>query len=279
MLSIVIPANNEQGYIGACLDSLLAQDIEVSAAGGIEVIVAANACTDRTVPIAQTRAPQFEARGWKLIVLDLLEGGKPNALNKGDAAACGDVRIYLDADVTCEPAMLSQLHEVLAESAPRYASGTLTVAPSQSWVSRRYGALWERLPFMTDPGVPGAGLFAVNAAGRARWQSFPGIISDDTYVRLQFTPAERFGVSARYFWPVVEGFNALVRVRRRQQAGDREIAERFPELMVNEGKPALGLAGHVRLMAVMPLSYIVYAGVLLAVRLGHGGQQAWTRGR
>ena len=29
-------------------------------------------------------------------------------------------------------------------------------------------AIWVRLPFMTD-GVPGAGLFAVNASGRARW--------------------------------------------------------------------------------------------------------------
>ncbi len=43
-------------------------------------------------------------------------------------------------------------------------------------VSRAYARLWARVPFMAR-GVPGCGLFALNAAGRARWGDWPAIIS------------------------------------------------------------------------------------------------------
>ncbi|MEL6218829.1 MAG: hypothetical protein AAFR79_10235, partial [Pseudomonadota bacterium] len=36
--------------------------------------------------LARGYAAEAEARGWRLEVLDIAEGGKPNALNRGDAA-------------------------------------------------------------------------------------------------------------------------------------------------------------------------------------------------
>ena len=272
MISILIPANNEEGYIGACLDALLAQDTARAA----EVIVAANACTDRTVEIAQGYAARFSDRGWRLEVLDIPEGGKPGALNRADAVATGDMRVYLDADVVMSRPLLEQLAQALERPAPAYASGTLIVAPAKSWVTRAYGRIWTRLPFMRQ-GVPGAGLFAVNAAGRARWGQFPDIISDDTYVRLQFTPEERIGVAAGYQWPLVEGFTALVRVRRRQDAGVREVARLWPEVMGNEGKAAVTPGLITRLILGSPLGFAIYATVgQLAKREGIA---SWDRGR
>ena len=200
MISIVIPANNEERYIGACLDGLVAQDTDRAA----QVIVAANACRDGTVEIARGFADRFIAKGWRLEVLDIAQGGKPNALNLADAKAVGDMRVYLDADVVMSPPLLEQLAQVLTRDDPAYASGKMVVAPAESWITRAYGRIWTRLPFMAE-GVPGAGLFAVNAAGRARWGEFPPIISDDTFVRLQFTPGERIGVEAPYSWPLPEG--------------------------------------------------------------------------
>ena len=149
-------------------------------------------------------ADRFAAKGWRLEVLDIAEGGKPNALNLADAQAVGDMRVYLDADVVMSPPLLEQLAQVLTRDDPAYASGKMVVAPAESWITRAYGRIWTRLPFMAE-GVPGAGLFAVNAAGRARWGEFPPIISDDTFVRLQFTPGERIGVEAPYSWPLPEG--------------------------------------------------------------------------
>src|SRR5699024_8577993 len=93
---------------------------------------------------------------------------------------------------------------------------------------------WQTLPFVTQ-GVTGAGLFAVNEAGRKRWGQFPGIISDDTFVRLHFSESERHLVDRSYQWPIAQGFSRLVRVRRRQDNGVTEIAQKYPELMSNQG--------------------------------------------
>ncbi|MEZ5913573.1 MAG: glycosyltransferase [Paracoccaceae bacterium] len=273
-LSVIIPAHDEAGWIGACLGALLAQD---SGAGAVEVIVAANACRDDTVARAEAFRARFAARGWDLVVLDLPEPGKLNALNRAEAAARGAGLVYLDADVRCEPPLLGELAAALAAPGPVYATGRLAVAPAQSRVTRAYARIWTRLPFV-ESGAVGAGLFAVNREGRARWGAFPAIISDDTFVRLQFTPAERVEVAARYHWPMVEGWANLVKVRRRQDAGVAELARLHPALGANEGKARLGPARLVRLALGDPVGFAVYLSVHLAVRLRPAGRD-WTRGR
>lgn len=274
LLTVIIPAHNEESYIGVCLDALFAQD---AAAGAIEIIVAANACRDRTEEIVAARVPEAEARGWTLICDASPEPGKVGALNRAEARARGAMRVFLDADVICEPAVLGQLRAALSRSGPVYATGTLAVARAKTWVTRRYAALWQRLPFVTE-GAAGAGLFAVNAAGRARWGAFPQIISDDTFVRLQFTPAERIEVPARYHWPMVEGLRNLIRVRRRQDTGVQELARLCPGLMANECKGRLGARGMLALALGRPVDFALYALVQVVVRARPGGRE-WSRGR
>jgi hypothetical protein len=127
--------------------------------------------------------------------------------------------------------------------------------------------------------VPGAGLFAVNRAGRARWGAFPDIISDDGFVRLHFAAHERRRVPARYHWPLVEGARALIRVRRRQDAGVRQIEALYPDLALREDKPPMRPADHLALLRAAPISYLVYVSILLRVRMGGRRATAWTRGR
>ena len=274
-LTIIIPASNEERYIGACLDSLLAQD---DAAGTIDVVVAANGCQDETAERADSRGGAFADRGWRLRVLTIAEGGKTNALNRAEAVADASApRIYLDADVTCDATLLGQLRSALATPAPRYATGTLAVRRADSFVTRRYAALWSRLPFVTG-GAVGAGLFAVNAAGRARWGAFPEIISDDTFVRLNFAPDERIEVPARYHWPMVEGAGRLVRVRRRQDAGVAQIAALYPDLLRNEGKARVGMHLLSRLAISDPVGLAIYLGIGSATRLRRQ-DATWSRGR
>jgi len=272
MLSVIVPASNEAGYIGACLESLLA-----SAPVRAEVIVVANGCHDATASVARSYAAQAEAAGWGLTVLDLPSGGKPGALNAGDAVARGRMRAYVDADVRVSPALMAQLAAALDRDLPAYASGRPQITRAQSAVTRAYARLWVKLPFAQSP-APGFGLFAVNAAGRARWGAFPGIISDDTFVRLQFDPAERIECPAIYTWPMIEGFGPLVRVRRRQNAGVAEIARLHPGLLAREGKPPLGLVRLARLVFADPVGFCTYAAVALAVRVRRG-DSGWTRGR
>jgi glycosyltransferase involved in cell wall biosynthesis len=270
VLSLIIPASNEEGWIGPCLAAVADSD---PVPGGLEVIVVANGCRDATAEVARS----FAGRIPGLQVLERTEGSKPAALTAGDAAASGDVRAYLDADCVISKGVLAALALALAQAEPTYAGATPVIPRARSPLTRAYARFWQTLPFARST-APGYGLYAVNAAGRARWGDFPRIISDDTFVRLQFTHQERLQVPQTYLWPMVEGLAALVRVRRRQDRGVRELAALHPEMMAREGKSPLTPATTARLALQDPLGFAAYAAVTLAVRL-RPGDNTFTRGR
>jgi glycosyltransferase involved in cell wall biosynthesis len=275
VLSVIIAARNEERYIGRCLAALAVQEAPVG--GAIEVIVAANACTDGTVATARGWQAALATRGWRLAVLDLPSGGKLGAIAAAERATKGRALVYLDADVVIDPPLLARLAKVLDTDAPRYATGRLAVAPAESLITRAYARIWTRLPFFTG-GAVGAGLFAVNRAGRTRWGDWPAIISDDTFARLHFTPNERTEVPVDYHWPMVEGFGNLTRVRRRQDAGVAEISDRYPSLMKNDRKVPVSPGLLARLGLGDPFGLAVYLAIYVAVRARRATGE-WTRGR
>ena len=278
-VSVLIPAHDEAAYIGDCLAAVFASD-PLPADMRAEVLVLANGCADDTA--ARARAVVSPAR-WHLRVLEQPEGGKLAALNAGDAVACGDVLIYLDADVTVSPQLIPQLVAALGTSTgvgkPRYASGCPQVPRARSAVTRAYARFWTQLPFFTR-GVPGFGVFAMNRAGRQRWKDWPDIIADDMFARLNFSPDERQRVCAEYCWPMVEGFRNLVRVRRRQNAGVAEITAHYPNLAAREDKQPPAPAWMLRQLVRDPAGFLVYGLVTLAVKTPLFASGArWTRGR
>jgi len=274
MLSVIIPASNEAGYIEGCLTSLFASQ---PVPGGAEAIIVANGCEDHTADVARATHDLAHKAGWGLTVIELAKGGKPLALNTGDAAAQGEMRAYLDADVRVSGPLMAQLVAALSVDDARYASGKAVIPPPKSAISRAYARFWQMLPFAQSV-APGYGLFAVNAPGRARWETFPDIISDDTFVRLHFSPQERVGCLASYTWPMTEGLRALIKVRKRQDMGVAEIVRLHPLLLMSEGKARLTPAQLVRLALSDITGFAVYAAVSLAVRLNRS-QTGWTRGR
>ncbi len=276
MFNIIVPAHNEQTYIGATLSGLLAQDDQAPSA--LRVLVVANGCSDATASKARSFTERFAERGWDLRVLETPVGSKPVALNLGDAEAAPGPRVYLDADVVCAPSLLGKLAGILDSPEPRYASGIVTIPPPRSRISRYYARLLLKVPFMAI-GVPGCGLYAMNPAGRARWGAFPDIIADDLFARHNFAPDERFRAEAEFSWVLAEGFSALVRVRRRWDMGNRQLIERFPDLAPNEAKVPVRPRDHLRLFLGQPVSYAVYTAVALASRLGKKDRGIWARGR
>lgn len=274
--SVLIPAHNEADYLPACLTALLASE---PVAGDVQVVVIVNGCTDNTAEIARGFTAQAEEKGWQLLVLDVAQGGKLNAWNKGEAAASGEVLIYLDADVVVSPQVVVQITDVLDVDRPRYASGRANVTlTGDDALTRHYTRFWLTTPFMVH-GVPGFGVFAMNRAGRARWGDWPDIISDDTFARLNFTPAERHSVPADYDWPMIEGFTRLVQVRRRQDIGVAEIETGYPELMVNDDIHDQTVPLWKRALKD-PVAFVAFTAVRLAIRLPilRSGNR-WARGR
>lgn len=276
VLSVLIPASNEEALIGPCLQAVLQSDWD--AQEPVEVVVVSNGSRDRTTETALEYRSAFSDRGWDLCVLDREDGGKLGALNAGDRIARGAIRVYLDADVEMSKGLIKDLYDALKTPEPRYASGTLRLVTPKTRMTRAYARIYAKVPFMTH-GVPGAGVFAVNAAGRMRWGPFPDIISDDTFVRLNFRPEERIGVKATYTWPLVEGWRNLVKVRRRQNVGVDEIKMRYPGLVQNDDKPAFPLSQKARLAVKDPIGFAVYSGVALAVKLTGAAPTDWSRGR
>ncbi|WP_417713588.1 glycosyltransferase [Pseudophaeobacter arcticus] len=285
-VSVLIPAHNEASYIAGCLGALFASVLPAGMRG--EVLILANGCTDATARIAAAQAAPPQ---WQLRIIELPEGNKLKALNAGDAEARGGVLVYLDADVTVDPALIGQITAALdpaqiqaqtqaqAHTLARYASGTPQLTTAQSALTRAYGRFWMRLPFV-QTGTPGFGLFAMNRAGRARWQDWPDIIADDTFARLSFAAHERIKLPARYAWPMVEGLRNLTRVRRRQNAGVAELQVKYPQLLANDDKAPLPMGQLFGLLLQDPIGFAAYALVSLTVKSPlFRSRQRWTRGR
>lgn len=277
MISVIIPAHNEEGYIGTCLTLLLAS--RLPSGQTMQVVVVANGCRDATVAEAQALMPAYAEKGLRLDVLDIARGGKVNALNMAEDTIAYDRRVYIDADIHVTPDLIGQLAGALDRPAPAYAGGRPQIRRAKSFVSERYARFWEKLPFMAS-GVPGCGVYGVNAAGRARWQSFPDVIADDSFVRYNFAPDEMHGVPATYSWPITEGFANLVRVRRRQDRGLEEIRVLYPDLAARMETTSPGGGEKLKLFFQDPLGFVIYSAVAVTVRLPlFRNRGDWDRGR
>ena len=86
-VSIVIPAHNEEAFIGRCLDSIA--DSARHADTAVEVVVVLNRCTDQTRDIAQ-------AKGARCVVED--RRCLAAIRNAGVRASTGEVVMTIDAD-------------------------------------------------------------------------------------------------------------------------------------------------------------------------------------
>jgi glycosyltransferase involved in cell wall biosynthesis len=210
--SIVIPAHNEASVIERTLAPLAA----LAATGEVDVVVAANGCTDDTVARAR-RVPGVR-------VLDLPEPSKVAALNAADAATDRFPRIYLDADIVAPPESVRAVLEVLATGPALAARPPFVYDLTDARASvRAYYRARLRLP-ANSAALWGAGCYAMSREGRGRFGDFPELVADDYFVDTLFEPHEKRVVDAP---PVVVRVprtpRALGRVLRRTYGGNVEL--------------------------------------------------------
>lgn len=99
-ISVLVAAHNEEAVIQAKIENVLASNYPIDK---IEIVIASDGSTDRTVEIAQ----QFQ--GLNTRVLNLERCGKISALNCAASRSSGAVLVFTDANTFLEPDALSNL--------------------------------------------------------------------------------------------------------------------------------------------------------------------------
>ncbi len=144
LLSVIIPAHNEERHIGRTLAALQSQTLS---ADQFEVILVDDRSSDRTVEIAHT----FSAL--TLQVEQIASGSIGEVRNRGAAIAQADILLFLDADCVPRPDLLAGAI-TLAERQTLWGAH-YRVPPDSTWVGRvwaRFQATEQRGPTRFLPG-------------------------------------------------------------------------------------------------------------------------------
>lgn len=102
-ISLVIPAHNEENYIGTCLES-----VRMSGTGLFEIIVVDNASTDKTEDIAK----KFQ----NVRVVKEPSKGLTKARERGFKEARGDIVAYIDADTKIRNQWVEKILQLFKEN-------------------------------------------------------------------------------------------------------------------------------------------------------------------
>ncbi len=273
MPSVVIPAHNEEAVIGRLLESLTAR----GRSDDLEIWVVCNGCTDDTAELARSCAGSIN-------VIETEIASKSEALRLGDRAAESFPRLYIDADVMISREAVDRVVCELESGRCLAAAPRMRVDVSRvPWAVRAYYQIWLRLPYHLE-GMIGSGVYAMSREGRARFDEFPDIISDDGFARLQFAPGERLTVEDVEFTITPPmSLTGVVHVKTRSQKGLLQLHRRYPELQRNDPRgysnPLADILGDPRRWPASAVYlYVILRTKLAAIWMNYRGDLAtWER--
>jgi hypothetical protein len=128
-VSLIVAAYDEEGVIEAKVRNALALDYPRDR---LELIVASDGSTDRTVELARQSGAD--------LVLDLPNGGKVRAQDRGVERASGEILAFSDANTTLERDALRRLVEPFADPKVGYVCGQVRFDPTGL---NQEGAYWR----------------------------------------------------------------------------------------------------------------------------------------
>lgn len=133
MLSVVIPAYNEEDGIAAIVDRVLGIEPELQKIGlGLECIVVDDGSKDRTANIV-------ESYGSRVRLIRQQNKGYGGALKTGFQAAEGELLAFLDADSTYPPEFFPKMCQVALDGADLVIGSRMAGEQSEMPVVRRVG--------------------------------------------------------------------------------------------------------------------------------------------
>lgn len=169
-VSLVVVAYNEEGVIAEKLANIRELDYDPAR---LEVVVASDGSTDRTVERARAADPRAR-------VLDFPRLGKAHALNRAAASAGGEILVFSDANAMYEPGALRALTANFADPEVGGVCGNMRTLPRRSSLAGE----GERLYWEYDKWL------------KARESDLGSIVSADGSIyavrRALFRPAEDY---------------------------------------------------------------------------------------
>ena len=139
-MSVVVPCRDEERFIGACLDSILASEYPPDR---FEVIVADGMSRDRTREIVA----RHSVRHPSIRLIDNPSQTTPAGLNAGLAVARGDIIMRMDAHVVYPPTYMPRLVTALLESGADNVGGVIATLPADRTAVARAIAVALSHPF------------------------------------------------------------------------------------------------------------------------------------
>ena len=143
LISVVIPAHNEEEYLPSCLEAVkraAAATLPDGEPAGVEIVVVANRCTDRTAEIAESFGAVVVQNDARCIA---------QVRNAGVRASHGGIVVTVDADSVMSEDALREVAEMLESS--RFIGGGTPVRFSRMsfgiFCSALYVA-WNLIPVM-----------------------------------------------------------------------------------------------------------------------------------
>lgn len=168
-ISVLVPARNEGSNIRACLESLSRQSYSKER---YEVIVIDDHSTDETAVIVR----EFVVPGVSFKCLSLSEtaadreerhlpaggtGGKKFAIEKGVAAAAGDLIITTDADCRFHPDWLRTIAGFYEETGAKFIAAPVRIGDGsgEGRAGHTFLSIFQTLDFITLQGITGAAVY------------------------------------------------------------------------------------------------------------------------
>lgn len=136
LISVVIPARNEEAYVEAAIASVAALAYPREC---LEVIVVDNGSTDRTAVVVEEYSRRHADLSVTLVREPIVGTGR--AKNQGTRIARGDVVIFLDADSRFDPRLAADVADLYRDGTP--AASIRVVADSSHPLERGFFALME----------------------------------------------------------------------------------------------------------------------------------------
>lgn len=136
VVSVVIPARNEEAFVAAALESVASQSWLSTR---VEAIVVVNGTADRTVDVVRETSQRLDGLAVRLV--DDPVAGVSRAKNVGARLARGAVLVFLDADSRMAPDLVERI--VAASYNGSLAGSVAIVADSRDPIDRGFFALIE----------------------------------------------------------------------------------------------------------------------------------------